>query len=114
MLTMEMADRLKDNGIQPSVLTCNCLDPGTVNTKMLLDGWGAIGIDVDDALDESWCCTSPDLDGISGQYFVGRSPRHASQCAYDSFHRKKLWQTLSELAPTAAAEWDRAIQQYST
>lgn len=115
MLTIEMARRLHDvAGIDTSVVTCNCLDPGTVNTKMLLDGWGPIGIRVDDALDETWCCTSPELEQVSGQYFVGRSRRQASGCAYDSFHRQKLWGTLSELAPAAAAEWDRAVEMYST
>lgn len=115
MLTIEMAHRLHDvAGIDTSVVTCNCLDPGTVNTKMLLDGWGPIGIRVDDALDETWCCTSPELEHVSGQYFVGRSRRQASQCAYDSFHRQKLWETLSELAPAAALEWDRAVEMYST
>ena len=114
MLTIEMAQRLQDAGIDTSVLTCNCLDPGTVNTKMLLDGWGPIGIRVQDALDETWCCTSPELEKVSGKYFVGRSQRQASGCAYDSYHREKLWETLSELAPEAAAEWDRAVQMYST
>ena len=114
MLTIEMAERLQDAGIDTSILTCNCLDPGTVNTKMLLDGWGPIGINVKDALDETWCCTSPGLNEVSGQYFVGRSRRQASGCAYDSFHRSKLWETLSELAPEAAAEWDRAVQAYSS
>lgn len=114
MLTIEMAQKLEDAGIDHSVLTCNCLDPGTVNTKMLLDGWGPIGIKVQDALDETWCCTSPELNGVSGEYFVGRSRRQASGCAYDSFHRAKLWETLSELAPEAAAEWDRAVQAYSS
>ena len=114
MLTIEMAQRLQDAGIDTSVLTCNCLDPGTVNTKMLLDGWGPIGIRVQDALDETWCCTSPELESITGQYFVGRSRRQASGCAYDTYHREKLWEILSELAPQAAAEWDRAVKMYST
>lgn len=114
MLTMEMAHRLHNMaGIDTSVIMCNCLDPGTVNTKMLLDGWGPIGMRVNDALDETWCCTSEELDGISGEYFVGQSSRRASGCAYDSFHRERLWKTLSELAPEAAAEWDRAIEMYS-
>jgi len=38
MLTMEMADRLKKLGA--GRITVNTLDPGTVNTKMLLAGWG--------------------------------------------------------------------------
>lgn len=113
VLTFEMAHRLNEVVGASSVLTCNCLDPGTVNTKMLLDGWGPIGIPVDSALDETWCCTSRELEGVSGEYFVGRSSRRASGCAYDSYHRDKLWETLSELAPEAAAEWDRAVELYT-
>ncbi|GAX12233.1 hypothetical protein FisN_1Hh162 [Fistulifera solaris] len=64
MLTMEFAKRLPSQGI-----TCNCLDPGTVNTKMLLAGWGRIGIEVEDALDETWLCSSADVEGVTGQYF---------------------------------------------
>lgn len=36
MLTMEMAERLTAAGLDTDRITCNCLDPGTVNTKMLL------------------------------------------------------------------------------
>lgn len=43
MYTLELARRLKEAG---SSVTCNCLDPGTVNTKMLYAGWGPIGMDV--------------------------------------------------------------------
>jgi NAD(P)-dependent dehydrogenase (short-subunit alcohol dehydrogenase family) len=53
MLSMEFAYRLKDAGIGTDQITCNCLDPGTVNTKMLLAGWGPCGIDVEDALDQT-------------------------------------------------------------
>mmetsp|Transcript_8565 Transcript_8565/g.16885 ORF Transcript_8565/g.16885 Transcript_8565/m.16885 type:complete len:213 (+) Transcript_8565:510-1148(+) len=114
MLTIEMAHRLNDvAGIDTSIVTCNCLDPGTVNTKMLLDGWGPIGIQVGNALDESWCCISTELEDVTGQYFVGRSSCRASGCAYDPLHREKLWQTLSALAPRAAAEWDRAVEFHS-
>jgi NAD(P)-dependent dehydrogenase (short-subunit alcohol dehydrogenase family) len=50
MLSMEFAQRLQDAGFGTDRITCNCLDPGTVNTKMLLAGWGPCGIDVEDAL----------------------------------------------------------------
>lgn len=52
MLSMEFAQRLQDAGYGTDGITCNCLDPGTVNTKMLLAGWGPCGIDVEDALGE--------------------------------------------------------------
>lgn len=50
MLTMEFAKRLRQAGFDTDRITCNCLDPGTVNTKMLFAGWGPCGIDVQNAL----------------------------------------------------------------
>lgn len=106
MLTMEIAKRLRDANLGTDRITCNCLDPGTVNTKMLLSGWGPCGIDVEDALDEAWLCTSDEVDNVTGRYFVYRSDRPASQSAYDSVERSRLWSLLSQLAPEAAAMWN--------
>lgn len=41
MLTVKMARQLQARGV-----AVTCLDPGTVNTKMLLAGWGRCGIEV--------------------------------------------------------------------
>jgi NAD(P)-dependent dehydrogenase (short-subunit alcohol dehydrogenase family) len=105
MLTMEFAKRLKDQGLGTEKITCNCLDPGTVNTKMLLAGWGPCGIDVADALDETWLCSSPEVDDVTGKYFTWQSERRASSSAYDEKERSRMWSMLSELAPEAAAMW---------
>lgn len=105
MLTMEFADRLEAAGILPQQVTANCLDPGTVNTKMLLAGWGSIGIDVADALDQTWLCSSPDVEGVSGKYFVYKNER-GSTSSYKQSERDKMWNILSSLAPEAAAMWD--------
>lgn len=53
MLSVEFAHLLQRRH-GTDTITCNSLDPGTVNTKMLLAGWGPCGIDVEDALDETW------------------------------------------------------------
>jgi len=111
MLTMEMAARFVDAGIGTDRITCNCLDPGTVNTKMLLAGWGPCGIDVEDALDQMWLCTSDEVEDVTGRYFVYRSDRRASGSAYDKTERRKLWSILSDLAPEAAKMWD-GLQHY--
>lgn len=52
----------------------NCLDPGTVNTKMLHAGWGPIGIEVSEANDQTYLATSMDTVATqsSGKYFIGR------------------------------------------
>jgi len=106
MLTVEIAERFTVAGLGTDRITCNCLDPGTVNTKMLLAGWGRIGIDVDDALDQTWLCSSTKVDDVTGRYFVHQSDCRASSPAYDTEERSKLWSILSELAPDAAAMWD--------
>jgi NAD(P)-dependent dehydrogenase (short-subunit alcohol dehydrogenase family) len=106
MLTFEMAEKLKAAKLLPPKITCNCLDPGTVNTKMLLAGWGPCGIHVDDAKDETWLCSSESVTQDTGRYYVSQSDRTASRSAYDERERAKLWSVLSGLSPEAAAIWD--------
>ena len=106
MLTMEFSQRLVDQGLAPSTITCNCLDPGTVNTKMLLAGWGPMGIDVEDALDETWLCTSDEVEGMTGKYFTYQHERSASRSAYNPQERANLWNICRRLAPAAARVWD--------
>jgi NAD(P)-dependent dehydrogenase (short-subunit alcohol dehydrogenase family) len=110
MLAMEMAARLQEAGLGTDRITCNCLDPGTVNTKMLLAGWGKIGIDVEDARDQTWLCTSEEVENVTGGYFVWKSSRRASSNAYNEDERKQLWTILSHFAPQASKEWDAAVK----
>lgn len=55
----------------PLALQVNCLDPGTVNTKMLLAGWGPCGINVSGADNQLHLATDPSTAMVSGKYFVG-------------------------------------------
>jgi NAD(P)-dependent dehydrogenase (short-subunit alcohol dehydrogenase family) len=102
MLAKEFAERLQKAGYGPDTVTSNSLDPGTVNTKMLLAGWGPCGIDVDDALDETYLCSSPDVEGVTGRYFRWRTE---SRSDYPILEREKMWNILSRLAPSAAEMW---------
>lgn len=106
MLTMEMSERLEQVGLAPHKITCNCLDPGTVNTKMLLAGWGPCGIDVETALDQTWLCTSSEVEGVTGKYYTYQNERPAARSAYNPKERQQLWSMLSKLAPDAASIWD--------
>lgn len=107
MLTFEMADRLRTHArLGTDRVSVNCLDPGTVNTKMLLAGWGRCGIDVEDALDQTWLCSSDEVANLSGRYFVSKSDSRAASPSYNLSERVKLWNILTELAPDAAAMWD--------
>ena len=72
-------------------------------------GWGPCGIDVEDALDQMWLCTSSEVDNVTGEYFTWKSVRRASADAYDVNERNKLWTLLSTLAPEASRTWDEAV-----
>ena len=104
-LSTEFADRLQKAGYGTDKITCNCLDPGTVNTKMLLAGWGPCGIDVRDALDQTWLCSSDEVESVTGKYFVYQSER-GSTGSYKQSERDKMWSMLTELAPEAGAMWN--------
>lgn len=95
--TRDLADLVRGRG-----LTANCLDPGTVNTKMLIAGWGACGITIKDANDEFKMITDPQMEGVTGQYRVSHRPRSMASCVEDAETRKKLWKLLEE---QTGAEW---------
>jgi hypothetical protein len=80
---------------------------------MLLAGWGPCGINVEDALDQTWLCVSDEVNDVSGEHFVGKSSRRASGDASDANERAKLWKILSDLAPEAAAMWNFEWQKQS-
>lgn len=91
MLSMEQAERFGSANL-PIV----CCDPGTVNTKMLEAGWGAYGMRVEQANDETYLATDPSIKEKNGMYFVSKTPRRANSEAYDKEARKKLWTYLEE------------------
>mmetsp|Transcript_57390 Transcript_57390/g.92848 ORF Transcript_57390/g.92848 Transcript_57390/m.92848 type:complete len:176 (-) Transcript_57390:75-602(-) len=94
MHTLELSERLK--GSRPHV-TCNTLDPGTVNTKMLLAGWGACGIQVSSANNQFLLATNPMWKGKTGVYTCGNRESSASRPVYDVAQRQRLWQLMESL-----------------
>jgi len=60
---------------------------------------------VEDALDQTWLCTSPEVDGVTGKYFVYQTDRPARASAYDQGERDKLWSLLASLSPECAGIW---------
>jgi NAD(P)-dependent dehydrogenase (short-subunit alcohol dehydrogenase family) len=106
ILTAQIATILESNGFGSNRITCNSLDPGTVNTKMLLAGWGPIGIDVESALDETWLCSSEEVSDTSGTYFCWKI-KSKDRAAYKPSEREKLWKVLSDIDPSSASKWDK-------
>jgi len=75
-------------------LIVQSLDPGTVNTKMLLAGWGACGIDVSAADNQFKLATRA---GDSGAYFVNdRQARYPSTMCTDRGSLEMLLKVLKE------------------
>ena len=72
-----------------TILTC---DPGTVNTKMLLAGWGPCGVQVYDANDQFELVTNDKftLPQNNGGYFVNQ---RLSQEAKSSPETRLVWET---------------------
>lgn len=92
MATFEQAGRL-----DPGEVMVNALHPGTLlDTKMVREGFGAPQGPVETGISsEVYLATSPDLAGVSGQYFDRTRRARAHPQAYDGAARRDLWR-LSE------------------
>lgn len=90
MITYELASKLH--------FPVNTLDPGTVNTKMLLSGWGPCGIEISEADDEFWLATSPEGGKSTGKYYVGQRATLSAKMSYSESARKKLWRELEKMS----------------
>ncbi len=92
MFTFELAERLRDTGVNT-----NALHPATLmDTKMVLETFGRASSTVQEGAEAVLrLAVSPESEGETGQYFDGKRRARASQQAYDAEARKRLW-TLSE------------------
>jgi NAD(P)-dependent dehydrogenase (short-subunit alcohol dehydrogenase family) len=94
MFTFDLAERLKDDGV-----TVNCLHPATLmDTAMVRDAsirpHSSVRTGVESLL---YVATSPDLDGVTGQYFDQKKVDRAIGQAYDEGARDKLLRLSEEL-----------------
>lgn len=89
-IAFELSERYPDVWI-------NTLDPGDVNTKMLIKGWGRCGIEIEEADNQFWLATNPDLENVHGKYFVDKKDTKAQYQAYDKNFRKELFEILENL-----------------
>ncbi|KAJ1421298.1 short-chain dehydrogenase-like protein [Ochromonadaceae sp. CCMP2298] len=94
----------------PDVLVQSC-DPGTVNTKMLLAGWGRCGIDISSAdhefelvtkeysfgPDDSTSASAPPAASAHGQYFINSRVSRCCPDVYDAKVREGLWEKLEDI-----------------
>jgi NAD(P)-dependent dehydrogenase (short-subunit alcohol dehydrogenase family) len=109
LFTLELTRRLEGSGV-----TANSLHPGTVRTGYGRDGdargFLAFGIKIagpfflspaKGARTSIYLASSPEVEGVSGQYFVQCRPRQPRRWARDAQAARRLWQVSEELVGLA-------------
>jgi NAD(P)-dependent dehydrogenase (short-subunit alcohol dehydrogenase family) len=110
LFTLELARRLEGSGV-----TANSLHPGTVRTGYGADGdtrgFLAFGIKLASpffltpakgARTSVYLASSPEVEGVSGRYFVKCRAKEPRRWAQDAEAAQRLWQVSEELAGLAS------------
>ncbi|MCI0560464.1 MAG: SDR family oxidoreductase [Nitrososphaera sp.] len=103
LFTYELARRL-----QGTHVTANCLHPGVIATNLLSDYMGMprglrftaklLGASPEKGAQTSlYLATSPEVEKISGKYFVEQKSVQSSQASYDEIAASQLWQVSAKL-----------------
>jgi NAD(P)-dependent dehydrogenase (short-subunit alcohol dehydrogenase family) len=106
LFTYELARRLEATG--GTRVTANALHPGFVATDIgvangLLAGivWRAVALAAippeEGARTSIHLASAPEVDGVSGQYFVKCRPERSSEVSYDREAARRLWEISAEL-----------------
>jgi NAD(P)-dependent dehydrogenase (short-subunit alcohol dehydrogenase family) len=107
LFTYELARRLKGTGV-----TVNCLHPGTVATGFGKNnrGWLKWGVTVAapfftkadrGAQTSIYLASSPEVEGISGEYFSRCKAVRSSAASYDEAAARRLWDISAEMTGLA-------------
>jgi retinol dehydrogenase-14 len=110
MFTYQLTRRLEGTGV-----TATAAHPGVVATSFGAEDhaahWG-IMIRVarpfmktpsQGALTPVYLASSPEAEGVTGQYFANRKPRASSKASYDTVAAARLWQASAALTGLTAA-----------
>jgi NAD(P)-dependent dehydrogenase (short-subunit alcohol dehydrogenase family) len=88
LFTVALARRLAGTPV-----TANCLHPGVISTKLLRAGFGMGGATVErGARTPVYLATSPEVEGVSGEYFVDSRPATPARRARDDRLAEVLWE----------------------
>ncbi|MFQ5981883.1 MAG: SDR family oxidoreductase [Woeseiaceae bacterium] len=108
LFTFELARRLQGTGV-----TANCLHPGVIATNLLgqirripdhqrfTEVMGGAPLD-EGAKTPLYLATSPEVEGVSGEYFEDLRPARSSDATRDEDLARELWQISSKLTGLAA------------
>ena len=104
MFTYELARRLEGSGV-----TATVLHPGVVNTAFGAEDQAAfftilsplmrpfMKAPTRGAATSIYLASSPQVEGLTGQYFASSKPKKSSKLSYDSAAARRLWQVSAEL-----------------
>ena len=103
LFTYELARRLEGTGV-----TVNALHPGLVATNLLKNNGvfghllkfllGLTGVSAEEGAQTSvYLATSPEVEGVTGQYFINRKAVESSKASYDTTAASRLWKMSAEL-----------------
>jgi retinol dehydrogenase-14 len=107
MFTYELARRLEGSGV-----TANVLHPGSVNSGFGKNNRGVMKLAMkivnrfqlspeQGAQTSIYLASSPEVEGVSGKYFVDSHPVPSSAASYDEAAQKRLWEVSAELTGLA-------------
>jgi len=103
LFTYELARRLAGSGV-----TVNCLHPGVIATGLLADYMGVplagpalartFGATPEEGARTSiYLASSPEVERITGQYFVNSKIRDSSRESYDEASARRLWEVSERM-----------------
>jgi NAD(P)-dependent dehydrogenase (short-subunit alcohol dehydrogenase family) len=104
LFTYELARRLQGMGV-----TVNCLHPGFVATnfaqsdggpavRLLVKVLGSFGASPQEGAKTSiYLASSPEVEGVTGKYFVKCIPRRSAAISYDESLQRHLWEQSAKL-----------------
>ena len=103
LFTYELARRIRSTGV-----TANSLHPGVIATQLLADYMnvplvgGAVartfGADPEEGADTMvYLAASPEVETVTGRYFVGRRESRSSPASYDETLQRALWEESARL-----------------
>jgi NAD(P)-dependent dehydrogenase (short-subunit alcohol dehydrogenase family) len=107
LFTYELAKRLEGTGV-----TVNCLHPGVIATNLLDDFLArprAMHVltklqhkgPEDGARTSVYLASSPEVEGVTGCYFVDKTAAPSSRESYDKGVRQRLWRVSAEMTGLA-------------
>jgi retinol dehydrogenase-14 len=108
LFTYELARRLEGTGI-----SANCLHPGVVGTNFGSGVSGVFGFMVralrplmkspeKGAETSIYLASSPEVEGLSGRYFVKKAEARSSDVSYDERIARRLWEVSAQLTKLPA------------